>query len=574
MILTENQLDEWVRGNAERAQGVIVELVWRLAAASSPQPKERRFPLGDSISQPGPDGLLDVDLALEPFVPEGRSFWEIGTSVRAGDKATSDYKDLTAEVPESARTDSTFVFVTPLSGRRDWPHTWKENAQAAWIKKHRAKGEWRDIRVIDGTKLIDWVHQFPPVELWLAGQTTGIPSLKLETPQQCWNLVRSTGGPPPLTPTLFLANRNEACAKLKEVVAGTAVQLQLETHFPDHVVDFVAAFLADLNPEDRADSAGRWLVVSGYEEWNAITSQREKLVLVASPEVDLSGDMGTKLIQKARSSGHAVVFGGPAGSEPNPASVLLRTPRSHHVQEALEDAGYREERARVLTQKSGGNLGSLLRLLQNLSLMPEWAENTVAADLAIAAFIGSWTDTEADRRIVEELSGNSYGEWIRKMREVALLPGTPLAHRDGNWKFASRYEGWYALGPRFFDEHLSKFRIAATTVLTEEDPKFGLPREDRYASGIYGKVLLHSDRLRNGLAESLALLGSHPRPLASCTLGAPEKTAVLTVRQIFADADWKRWASLSGLLPLLCGSRPRGVSGRRRELAHQRPVSF
>ena len=77
MIVTENQLDEWVRGNARQAQGVIVELVWRLVAASSPQPKERRFPLGDSIEQHGPDGILDVDFGFEPFVPKGHSFWEI-----------------------------------------------------------------------------------------------------------------------------------------------------------------------------------------------------------------------------------------------------------------------------------------------------------------------------------------------------------------------------------------------------------------------------------------------------------------------------------------------------------------
>lgn len=48
-LVTENQLDEWVRGNSRQAQGIIVELVWRLVAASSPRPHERRFPLGDSI---------------------------------------------------------------------------------------------------------------------------------------------------------------------------------------------------------------------------------------------------------------------------------------------------------------------------------------------------------------------------------------------------------------------------------------------------------------------------------------------------------------------------------------------
>ena len=99
MIITENQLDEWVRANSTKAQGVIVELVWRLVAASCPRPKERRFPLGDSIGQPGPDGVLDTDFDFNPFVPVGRSYWEIGTGDKAGDKATSDYKKLPIEIP-------------------------------------------------------------------------------------------------------------------------------------------------------------------------------------------------------------------------------------------------------------------------------------------------------------------------------------------------------------------------------------------------------------------------------------------------------------------------------------------
>ena len=52
-IITENQLDAWVRGHSREAQEVVVELVWRLVAASAPNPKERRFPLGDSIGQHG-----------------------------------------------------------------------------------------------------------------------------------------------------------------------------------------------------------------------------------------------------------------------------------------------------------------------------------------------------------------------------------------------------------------------------------------------------------------------------------------------------------------------------------------
>ena len=122
-LITENQLDDWARSHAEDAQGLVVELVYRLVAASCPRPIQRRFPLGDSIGQPGPDGTLNTRQGYAPFVPEGHSLWEIGTGLNAGRKATTDYRCLTASVPAEEREQSTFVFVTPMSGRRGWSFT-------------------------------------------------------------------------------------------------------------------------------------------------------------------------------------------------------------------------------------------------------------------------------------------------------------------------------------------------------------------------------------------------------------------------------------------------------------------
>ncbi|MDD5324996.1 MAG: hypothetical protein PHR71_06790, partial [Polaromonas sp.] len=262
MLLTENQLDTWVRGHAREAQGVTVELVWRLVAASSPRPKERRFPLGDSIGQHGPDGVLDVDYPFDPFVPEGRSFWEIGTGEKPGEKATEDYDGLVSGIPADERVQSTFVFVTPVSGRRNFPHTWKDDAQATWLRNRKSTGDWLDVRVIDGTKLVDWLRQFRPVEMWLANIIRGLSAEHVETPEQRWSLLRGYGEPPSLAPALFLANRDEAHARIKEVFSGTSIQLKLDTHFPGQVADFVSAALQDLDEVSRVDAAGRCLIIS------------------------------------------------------------------------------------------------------------------------------------------------------------------------------------------------------------------------------------------------------------------------------------------------------------------------
>jgi hypothetical protein len=555
-MIAENQLDEWVRGHQEEAQGVIVDLVYHLVAASCPKPTGRRFPLSDSIGQKGSDGELEVDLPYEPFVPEGRSFWEIGTGAKARSKATSDYSDLTNVVPESVRRKSSFIFVTPLSARRDWPNTWKPGAQSAWLEEHRKLQEWRDVRVIDGTKLIDWLHQSPSVELWLA-RKMGHHVDQLDTPELHWDVLKSIGAPPLLTPQVFLVNREAACARLQEMFSGNLLQLKLETRYPRQAAAFVSAYIACMDTENRMDAAGRCLLISGIDEWNTIVGGNlEAHVLVAAFDLDQTGS-GTMLLQKARKAGHAVVYGGLPGGIPHPNAESIPNPKGYQLKEALEKAGYTEERARVLSQKSGGNLASLLRCLQNLSLLPEWAERTPAAELAIAQLLGAWNEaSEADRAAVEGLSGNSYREWIGMMREVALRPAAPLTQREGIWKFVVRYEGWCSLGPKVFHEHLDRLLEVATKVLGERDPRLDLSPERRFSAGIYGIALSHSTMLRNGLAETLALLGSYPDALSSCSPPKAKATAMLAVRQLLRDADWVRWAGLNDVLPLLAEAAP------------------
>lgn len=555
-IINENQLDQWVKGNARIAQGVIVELVFRLVAASSPNPKERRFPLGDSIGQHGPDGFLDTDFANKPFVQEGRSYWEIGTGNDARKKATSDYNGLVRAIPEAERLKSTFVFVTPLSGRTDWPYTWKEDDQKQWVEDRRKRKDWRGVQVIDGTRLIDWLMHFPAVAHWLAGKM-GLPIRQLKTIEQHWDDLKTIGSPPPLIPGVFLANREAACEKLKEVFSRNMTQLQLDTRYPTQVVDFIAAYVASLDGDKRSDSENRCLIIRGEDGWNAITYLRDSHILVAGFDLESTGSEGTILLEKARRAGHVVIYSGMPGGIPHPNRISVRNPRSHHIEEALVKAGYKEERARLLSHKSNGNLGSLLRVIQNLSVKAEWYQDTEAAELVIAELLGAWQEqSKNDKSIAEKLSGKAYGEWIGKIRDIVLRPATPLTHREGNWKFVFRYEGWYTLGQRIFDEHLDRLKEVAVNVLRERDPKFELPPGERFASNILGKSLTYSNSLRKGLAESLALLGCHPKALTSCTVGKAEATAVISVREILVGADWVLWASLNDLLPLLAEAAP------------------
>jgi hypothetical protein len=575
-LINENVLDEWVRGHAREAQGVIVDLVVRLVAASVPRPTERRFPGSDSIEQPGEDGRLDTDFDFEPFIPSGLSLWEIGTGVNIREKADSDYDQLTRSTPDDVRTGATFVFVTPLSGRRGWPYSGKPNSQTDWLAEHRQRCEWRDVRVIDGTQLVSWLSCFPSVDIWLAG-IMEMPAQAIDTPERHWSDVSTIGDPPPLIPELFLANRDDACSRLEEVFAGTMLQLQLTTHFPNQLVNFVSAYVAAMTADKRIEAAGRCIIVSSSDAWNQIVrlGSLRGHVLVAAFSLDDTDADGALLLERAKRAGSAAIFAGLPGGVPHPNAAPLPNPRVHQVSETLEKAGYGAERARVLAQKSGGNLGVLLRLLEHLSVMPEWAQKTDAADLRIAQLLGAWNeDLPADTAAVEQLSKKAYGEWIETIRQIALRPNTPLAQHGGVWKVTARYEGWYALGPQIFDQDLDAFQRVATDVLLEPDPKFELPADQRFAAAVHGKVLRHSDQLRKGIAEALALLGSQPRALTSTTDGRAEQVATLAVRSILQGADWVLWASLNPLLPLLAEAAPREFLDTMEKALHATPGLF
>lgn len=556
MIVDENKLDSWVDGNAEVAQGVIPELVYRLVSASSPRPRFRRFPLADSIGQHGSDGQLDAVTAFGQFVPDGKSRWEFGTDGAPARKATADYRASSLRVRAVERRNSCFIFVTPRSGRR----CWKADSQNSWVAKRKQEKKWRDVRVIDATRLIDWLHSFPAVELWLA-EKMGLRVDQIESVRTHWSVISTFGSPPPLVPEVFLAARSDAVSKVRELLTGQTTQLVLETRHPGQLVDFVSAVVSSLPDGERIDAEGRTLIVAGAEGWRSLSIRNagerlERHVLIADPRLDLSDSSGLKLLQEASLAGHSVIFAKVPGGNPHPNSERLRQARPDEVSEALRTAGHSPERARQLGQRCGGNLQLLLRMLQGAALTPGWASGGAAADLAVAAFLGAWDeDSEGDREVVEEISGKEFGEWIDSLRGVASQPETPLVKHQTRWKFLHRFEGWAVLSPRLSEEKLRRFQRAAERVLSEVHPKFELDPEDRFAAQVYGKVPKYSEVLRLGIAEGAALLASHPAGLTTAS-GRAEDVATLIVRKVLSSTDWRRWATIEHALPFLAEAAP------------------
>ena len=246
-----------------------------------------------------------------------------------------------------------------------------------------------------------------------------------------------------------------------------------------------------------------------------------------------------------------------AWSGESPEIVKLRSPSRSQIEGVLREAGFPEIRARELASIGDGRISALRRHRLGLGTLPPYATWDNLRLFAQAGLAGQWNSTnEADIEAMEKLLGKDYGEWIETLKTNALRSDSPLVQRDVRWKFVARGEAWNALGNYITDDDLDRLQQTAVMVLGERDPKFDLPGEERFAAGFQGKRLKHSSSLRNGLAETLALVGSHPKALACCSDGKAETTASLAVRQLLSEASWDRWASLDEHLPLLAEAAP------------------
>lgn len=205
----------------------------------------------------------------------------------------------------------------------------------------------------------------------------------------------------------------------------------------------------------------------------------------------------------------------------------------------------------------------------------DWNHSQYAPDLSIVNLLGGWNDgADGDKNVAETIAKEDYENWILKIRKILQEPRSPIVLKNGIWSIVERKKLWHILGSRIFDDHLNLINKQAVAVLTERNPRFDLKPNDRFAAAIRGKVLKHSHFIREGIAESLALIGSYPDVLSNCSVNKPETIALVTIREIFAKADWILWGSLNNLLPLLAEAAPLEFMSAVEKALSQKPCPF
>lgn len=528
-------LKHWA--DTRECQGLLPQLLRRLVHATVGNVLRCDFSSGESVQLGGWDGLLHVNEG-NPYVPTGLSAWEIGAEKRVTAKANDDYRKRTSKPEGVDRPDTSFVFVTP----RAWRNKRK------WEKRKNSRTPWKNVRGYNADDLEQWLELAPSVAVWL-GTLLGKPTSGTRSIEEYWDKWSSATNPA-LSIDLLAAGReaegNRICEWLNERPSVIAVQGDTD----DEAVAFLCSTLLRMAEVDRERHLARTIIVSDSEALRMLAPSRSALVIVLQTTDE--SDAGW-----AERNGHHVFI--PLGREPSGSrKTFVSLPRLSRsaFQQALREMGIQENEARSLSRDTGRALPVLRRHLgrSRSYRSPRWAQPENARDIIPPLLAGTWNESkQGDQAIITRLAGcETYVEVSRRIMRWANASDPPLRQIGEVWKITAHLDAFFALAPHLTRTDLQVFEETVIQVLGQIDPRFELPPDQRFASAIYGKVLPHSEGLREGISETLTIISTFGID-AGLNTGSvsPERWASGVVRKLLREAQGQLWSSLSPHLPQL-----------------------
>lgn len=559
-ILLANGTDLHLWAGRRDAQSTLPQIVRRLVFATADRPSRVVFGSAEAVQMGGWDGLT-VAAHGSPFVPEGVTGWELGTTSNVKGKADEDYEKRTKDPGEVVAHESTFVFVTP---RR-----WRENN--TWAAARRKEGRWRDVRAYDAGDLEAWMELAPVVHLWVSSLLGKARegATDLDSYWKAWAYATN----PPLTTGFVLSGRGEAEKQLSEWVSSAAPTLAIQAETRDEAVAVFAATLERMPDNDRYENTYRSVVVSTPSAWQHLVSGAEPMILIPvfdNPPVFTNavrnGHRVLLPLNRADSASQKTVGIGPIQRKSAESELLsmltgLSSVRDAERREDGRSGRAAEHRAREL---AGIARRSTTAFRRRIAVIPEletpaWAQPAAGRVLLAPLLAGKWDETnEADQTIVSRLAGMTYPALEENLVRWSHTSDAPVRHVGNVWFIVSKEDAWPLLCRLITRNDLRQLAEVAKTVLGTVDPRFDLPEDQQWAARVIGRAPLYSDALRHGLADTLALLGTEGASTETTAGESAVYIARATVANLLQNAnnDWRLWASLAPVLALLAEAAP------------------
>lgn len=534
--ITAANLENW--GKSAGAEADLPELVGDLIRGTAQVISDFRFPSGEKGRVRGFDGWL-IAQGQPPFIPDGESVWEFGTSGASKTKFESDYKKRTKEVPAERRREVSFVLVSP--------HTWDapRNKLTEWIAAKRALNDWKQVHVIDGPGLETWLDEQPNVAARWAKTFNVVPD-GVRSTDEFWidYGLRFEVAP---NEQVVLCGREQNAKSLIENLQGGRGAINLQADSPDEVVAFAVAAIRSADPEVRLFLEAQTLIVDAEAAGVALYQKTKSGIFF--PRSNASSTV-RQLAAKGPTL-NAV-----SADQPNRGHEVLERPSFYDLAKALESTGLDSHQASRVSHECGRSLTVMERTFAGAGNVtpPGWRTD---GEKLIPALLGvAWdASSEGDRAILSLLARNQpYDDLERDLRPFLRMVDPPLETVGSAWKVRAPVDAFVWLGDRIGRDDFARFRQAVTEVLSVIEPD---PNPDDPFS-ISRSPPKYSDWLRSGLVTTVLQIAALHGPARLTIDGqAPQAWVDDLVGSIpRLREDHRIFASLRDRLPYLMEASP------------------
>jgi len=548
--VTATQLTQWADTRA--CESELPLLIRKLIIASGDW-AQVNIPGGDSIFKPGWDGICELNSQLG-LAPAGSSFWELGRNGDYHQKLKSDFAKRSAVIPVQIQGAATFVFVTP----RRWIKPNRPNL----IKKLKSESNWKEIIIYDGDDLELWLEKSPAVGRWLA-TLLKMPAADITAADEFWSTY--TQQPEyDFTPALIVAGRTIQENQITAYFSGEAGYRDLQASSKEEGVAFALSSLLLIYPEQAIFC--RTIIVTQQNILKQLNDTYENLFIFYLPEDNESTlNIGTTKNYVLSVVSYQVSL--------SRTGILIPLADGGTFAEELRKLGVDHREAYKLTTACGKSLNILRRMLADQAGRVTWPAFYDIAELIPIFFVQKFDDEkEGDQDVIAQLYGSgTYSNYKAALKKWSLIADHPVVQIANHWRIVSAYDLLFIVGKYLTEEHFRRFETVFENVLAEHDPALDLKPEMRMAASLYKKESRYSNRLKDGLCQTLMLLSSRGLESGMNINIDLNYFSERLVRKIFADNNLRFWQSIESKVHWLAEAAPKVFLEAMENLADHHP---
>lgn len=536
--IDRTEIEAW--GRRHEAKGEFPFLISKLIFETTPRSTFFEIPSGSAVFIGGWDGVVQCKEETT-FVPENISLWEFKTNGGKA-QAESDYKKRTEDSLGFDKSKATFIFVTTDC----W--TTKEE----WVKEKKAQNEWADVRVYDSTNLQNWLNITDITSKWFIGTILGRSyetCLTIEDFWEEWSI-----GPKGITlvPELVLSGRETSSQQLVNFLLGDPNLMAVRASTKDEAIAFIIATVLREGGQLKEQFYSKSLILETLTDFRVIKKNSSQLNLITKFE-------DTATLHSAVGRKHHVLL--PLGpDDPYNSKDIIEPPkpeRDGQIQ-ALIDTGVSSEDATKFSKEAGRDITILKKLLGFPLNKVKWKYQDKIHELIPALQIGRWDETkEGDQKVLEQLAGESYDTYSEKLYKWLEVESPPIIKIGSSWRLTSPLDAWTNLSNLIAAKDFENLRVCFLEIMQEINPAFELELGEIPMASMSGKTSLYSEWCREGLTQSMILVGLHGDKLKFQESFHAQEWVDSIIKELLYDASGDLWASRNHEMPLIAEASPK-----------------